>query len=61
MSKRILLREELHLVRPKFRPIVEAAWLAGKDVPYGIIYLSDRMLTRAEEEYGRTLTPSVTP
>ena len=51
----ILGRDELHLVRPRFRAVVEEAWARGENVPRSVVYLSDRELTAEEIEVGRAL------
>jgi hypothetical protein len=37
-----LQKNDINLVKPKFRKMVQEAWDRGEDVPYGVIYLSDR-------------------
>ena len=38
---KLLRRHELHLVKPKFQPMVQAAWDNGENVPFGETLLSD--------------------
>ena len=44
----ILGKDQLHLVKPMFRKMVQAAWDRGEDVPYGVVLLSDEPPTEAE-------------
>lgn len=48
---RLLQRDELHLVDPAIRPIVEAAWANGEDVPFGVTYVTVRELTEHEQQH----------
>lgn len=49
---RLLQRDELEQVKPRFRGMVQEAWERGEDVPYGVTWLDDRPLTPAELRYG---------
>lgn len=46
--KEYLKKDQLHLVKPKFRKMVEDAWGNGEEVPYGVVCLSDKELTTDE-------------
>lgn len=46
-----LKEDQLHLVHPKFRKLVEEAVKAGEKVPYTVICLSDRQLTPEEMKH----------
>ena len=52
---KLLQREDINLVKPKFRDIVIEAWNNGEDVPYGVIYLDDRDPTEEEIDHIRQL------
>lgn len=54
-EQKFLQRDQLHLVKPKFRKTVEEAWANGEDVPYGYVYLSDREPTKEEIEHAAQL------
>jgi len=48
--KKYLDKEDLYLVKPKFREMAKLALDCGECVPYSIIYLSDAPLTESEIE-----------
>ncbi len=48
---KILQKDQLDLVRPKFREMVQKAWNNNEDVPYGVVLLSDEPPT--EEDIAR--------
>ncbi len=48
---KLLQREDIDKVRPKFRDSVLEAWDRGEDVPYGVIYLSDAPLTQEDIDW----------
>jgi hypothetical protein len=52
---RMLDRCDLERVKPRFRPLVEAAWARGEEVPWAVVLLDDRELTAAEKQRGREL------
>jgi hypothetical protein len=52
---KVLLREDLDKVKPKFRQMVQTAWERGEEVPYGVIYLSDAKLTEADIKWANKL------
>jgi hypothetical protein len=52
---KILLKEDLCKVAPKFRNMVIEAWARGEDVPYAVTHLSDAPLTERDIERGHQL------
>ena len=45
-----LKKNQLSLVKPKFRPMVSEAWARGEKVPFGVTSLSDEPLTEIDIE-----------
>lgn len=52
---RLLKKEEIELVKPKFKQMVLDAWKRGEGVPYGIILLDDTPITRKDAQRAREL------
>lgn len=57
---KFLSREDLEKVEPQFREMVEEAWENGEDVPYGVIFLSNRPLTEREKARGAEILREMT-
>ncbi len=55
MKNKILKRNELKLVDPKFRNIVLDAWKKGERVPYGVVYLSSKKPTKKDIERAKEI------
>jgi hypothetical protein len=45
---KILQKNDLNKVAPKFRKMVVEAWNKGEDVPWGVTLLSDKPLSSKE-------------
>lgn len=52
---KILQREDIDQVRPKFRQLVLDAWKKGEEVPHGVVYLSDAPPTKKDIEWAKSL------
>jgi hypothetical protein len=48
--KKYLTLDQLNLVKPKFRKLVETVLKDGEKVPYGVVYLSDKSSTEQDIE-----------
>lgn len=56
---KLLKKEEIELVNPKFRQLVLDAWKRGEGVPYGIVNLSEAPITRKDAQKARDLIKQV--
>lgn len=52
---KLLTKEDIDKVRPKFRQMVISAWDRGEDVPYDIVNLSDAPLSEKDIEWAKQL------
>ncbi len=52
---RLLQKQDIDKVRPKFRQMVLDAWKKGEQVPYSVICLSDEVPTEEDIEWAQKL------
>jgi hypothetical protein len=46
--QKYLNKNQLHLVKPKFRKMIKDALENGEKVPYSVVYISDKKISKRE-------------
>ena len=52
---KILKKNQLKLVKPKFRKMVKIAWKNGEDVPFGVTMLSSAPVNKKDLDWVKQL------